>query len=276
MSKKILERLSYHVVYDESIADAIEFASRNGFSGIQVAMESPHLSFENLTPKDKAEIRQRREELGIRITLHGPDKVASLLQPNSQIRKGILSYYSDLFAFADDIGAILTTIHVGHPTIYPTDTIPETRFPEIDTRYYRKALKENLQSIVDLAHGKIYICIENYLLEGFVLKVLAKFLSEGKLGLCWDIARTFNKDGSINEPLQHYLKENRFAIRQVHIHDIDRKGRSHRIIGTGIIDFGYYLGFLSDVDVWDYCIEVRPREKAVESLENLERIIRRK
>lgn len=272
MNRKILELLSYHVVYDESIADAIEFASRNGFSGIQVAMESPHLSFENLSPEDKAEIRQRREDLGIRITLHGPDNVASLLQSNPQIRKGILSYYSDLFVFANDIGAILTTIHIGHPIIYPTDTIPETRFPEVDIRYYRKTLEENLQSIVDLAHGKVYICIENYLLEDFVLQVLVKYLAEDKLGLCWDIAKTFNKDGGINEPLQHYLKENHFAIRQVHLHDIDSKGRSHRIVGTGIIDFGYHLEFLSDVDVWDYCIEVRPREKAVESLENLKRI----
>jgi hypothetical protein len=75
-----------------------------------------------------------------------------LLHPNPQIRKGILSYYSDLFEFARDIDALLTTIHIGHPVIYPTDTIPERRFPEADIGHYRRTLEENLQSIVDLAH----------------------------------------------------------------------------------------------------------------------------
>jgi sugar phosphate isomerase/epimerase len=67
--------------------------------------------------------------------------------------------------------------------------------------------------------------------------------------------------------------ENLFAVRQVHLHDIDTHGRSHRVVGTGVIDFGHYLKLLRDVDVWDYCIEVRPREKAVESMENLKNIV---
>jgi len=273
MNAKILERLSYHVVYDESIVEAVEFASRNGFSGIQVAVESPHLSFENLSLTDRAEIRQRKEELGIKIAIHGPDDVASLLEPSPQIRKGILSYYANLFVFAGDIGAILTTIHIGHPTVYPTDTMPEVRFPEVDIKYYRKILEENLQSIGNLARGKGYICIENYLLEDFVLQVLAKYLTESQLGLCWDITKTYNRDGSINGPLQYYMKENLFAVRQVHLHDLDSEGRSHRVVGTGIIDFGYYLELLKDVDVLDYCIEVRPREKAIESLDNLKKMV---
>jgi sugar phosphate isomerase/epimerase len=273
MSSKVLERLSYHVVYDHSIADAIEFASKNGFSGIQVAVESPHLSFENLSSDDKAKIRQKSEERRIRITLHGPDDVASLLHPNLRLRKGILSYYSDLFGFAEDIGAFLITIHIGHPITYPTDTIPERRFPEVDIGHYRRTLEENLQSIINLARGKRYICVESHPLGDFVLQVLEQHLLDGELGLCWDIAKTFDKNGNINEPLHHYLMQNLSAIRQVHLHDIDSRGRSHRVVGTGIIDFRYYLELLGDADVWDYCIEVRPREKAVESLENLRRIM---
>ena len=269
MHNNIIERLSYHAVYDESIIDAIEFASRNGFSGIQVAVESPHLSPENLSPVDKAEIRQRRSELGIRITLHGPDNVASLLQTNTQIRKGILSYYQDLFTFASDIGAVLTTIHIGQPIIYATDTEPEVRIPDVDIEDYEEALDKNLRSIVDLARNNVPVCVENYLLEDFVLSVLDKYIPKGEISLCWDIAKTYNKDGSINKPLLHYMQDNRLTVRQVHLHDINKQGRSHRTIGTGNINFGNYLELLSDVDVWDYCIEVRPREKAVESLNYL-------
>ena len=43
-------------------------------------------------------------------------------------------------------------------------------------------------------------------------------------------------------------------------------------IQKGMIDV-YDLNLLKNVDVWDYCIEVRPREKAVESLKNLNKIL---
>jgi sugar phosphate isomerase/epimerase len=63
----------------------------------------------------------------------------------------------------------------------------------------------------------------------------------------------------------------------VHLHDIrqDEKGnkRSHRVIGSGDIDFTYYLDRLAEADVFDYCIEVRPREKARESLQALKKLL---
>jgi sugar phosphate isomerase/epimerase len=66
-------------------------------------------------------------------------------------------------------------------------------------------------------------------------------------------------------------------VKQVHLHDIrrDERGneRSHRVIGSGEIDFAYYLNRLAEADVLDYCIEVRPREKAKESLEALKNIL---
>lgn len=273
MYNNIFEHISYHAVYDESIIKALEFAAKNGFSGIQVAVESPHLTFENLSTKEKTEIRQKSKELGIRISLHGPDDVTSLLQNNPHIRKGIHSYYAELFAFAEEIEAILVTIHIGYPVMYKTDTIPTSSYPEIDIQFYTKVLEENIDSVLDSANKRVYICVENYFLEDFILQVLEKYLYEGKLGLCWDIAKTYNRDGSINEQLQKYLYENRYYIKQVHLHDMNSTGSSHRTIGTGIIDFRFHLEQISGVDILDYCIEVRPGEKAVESLNNLRKIL---
>lgn len=273
MNNSIFERISYHTVYDNNIIDALEFVTENCFTGIQVAVESPHLTFENLSSRERTEIRQRSKELGIRISLHGPDDVTSLLQTNPHIRKGILSYYSDLFTFAEEIEAILVTIHIGYPIMYKTDTIPSEKYPEIDIPFYTGVLEENLESINNLGNNMVDICIENYFLEGFVLQILDKYLYEGKLGLCWDIAKTYNKDCSINEQLQKYFYEYRYYIKQVHLHDMNNDGSSHRTIGTGIIDFKKHLEQISDVEVLDYCIEVRPGEKAVESLNNLRNIL---
>lgn len=140
--EKILNRISYHVVYDSSILDSVEFASRNGFSGVQIAIESPHLSFESINSKEILEIREKSKKLGINITLHGPDDVASLMNTNPSIRKGILSYYSNLFEFAKKINVNLVTIHAGAPAIFPTDTTPSEMLAKDDIQYYKKAFKE--------------------------------------------------------------------------------------------------------------------------------------
>jgi len=47
----------------------------------------------------------------------------------------------------------------------------------------------------------------------------------------------------------------------------------HRVIGSGIIDFRKYFGILQGAKVLDYCIEVRPKEKALESLIELQRLL---
>jgi sugar phosphate isomerase/epimerase len=270
--ERILDHISYHVVYDSSILDSIEFASKNGFSGVQIAIESPHLSFENINPKEILEIREKSKKLGINITLHGPDDVASLMNINPSIRKGILSYYASLFEFAKKINANLVTIHAGAPAIFPTDATPSEIFPKNDTQYYKKAFEENLKDVIKLAQGKTHVCIENYLLYDFVLEVIQKHVSRNEISLCWDIPKIYNKDGSVNQEIMNFFMKNLSAVRQVHLHSI-RDGHSHKVIKPGFIDFRYYFNLLKDVDVWDYCIEVRPREKAVESLKNLNKIL---
>jgi hypothetical protein len=43
-TREILNKVSYHAVYDESIVDPLAFAAGNGFAGIQWAVEAPNLA----------------------------------------------------------------------------------------------------------------------------------------------------------------------------------------------------------------------------------------
>ena len=43
MMNSILDNISYHAVYDDSILSALEYAKDSGFSGVQVADETPHV-----------------------------------------------------------------------------------------------------------------------------------------------------------------------------------------------------------------------------------------
>ncbi|MHA1476449.1 MAG: hypothetical protein ACTSQ5_14840, partial [Promethearchaeota archaeon] len=63
------------------------------------------------------------------------------------------------------------------------------------------------------------------------------------------------------------------SIKQVHLHDVNENGRGHRVIGSGLIDFKDILLNIPNAPVIDFCIEVRPRSKALESLKNLKQIL---
>ena len=87
--------------------------------------------------------------------------------------------------------------------------------------------------------------------------------------MCWDLAKS-------DADLDDYFQDNLGYIKQVHLHDcreINGKTRSHRVIGTGKVNFLKYFRILEEVEVLDYCIEVRPKEKALESLCILQNIV---
>ena len=267
MTHEILKRVSYHAVYDDSILGALKFASETGFSGVQVADETNHLSFETLSAQDLAEIQDFIWYSGMKVSLHAPDETTSLFTPSRILREGIHVYYRDLFRFARAVGVHVVTIHLGSPAQFPTDTSPEKNLPVRDLERCGDMAQRSLDFLVEEASDSFALCVENYRLDSFSLSLLEPYVSDGRLSLCWDLAKSHK-----NSELQDYFWSHLDAVRQVHLHDIrsvDGRPRSHRVIGTGEIDFGSYLVRMKDADILDYCIEVRPREKAVESLRAL-------
>ena len=268
----ILKRMSYHAVFDETIIEALKFALDNGFAGIQLADEVPHLSFENLSKKEITEIQKFIEKNNIYISIHAPDNATSLFQYSKFLKNGILRYYNALFSFAENIHTKIITIHAGNIATYRTDTIPEELIPAKDKAILYKTFQKNLDELLRLAQDRFFLCIENYKLDQELLNLLHPYLNNGDIYLCWDIAKSYRRP-----EIESYFLDNIRFIRQVHLHDfqyLDGKvSSSHRVIGTGEINFKYYLSKLKDADILDYCIEVRPKEKAKESLERLKLIL---
>jgi sugar phosphate isomerase/epimerase len=273
MRSYILAKISYHAVYDESIIEALRFALDTGFTGVQAAIETPHLSFVRLRDQEIDEVRSFRGQHGLRLILHAHDETASLWESNRHLREGIRTYYRALIEFARRVGAQMVTIHLGSPALYGTDTEPRRMLPDIDQRLYREALVENLDFLAEASSGGPLVCIENERLNPIARGVLQGYLERGAFGLCWDLAKMYNRDMEIDSALERYFWDNARYVRQVHLHDRIPDGSSHRVIGTGMIDFRGYLERLSGYDIVDYCIEVRPRDKAKESLERLKRLV---
>ena len=269
---QILERVSYHAVYDKSILDALEYAHQNGFAGIQLAVETPHLSFESLSEEQLNKITSFIEKHGTHISIHAPDEVTSLFQHSQYLLQGVQDYFGALFDFAAQVKTRIITLHLGVMISYRTDTTPVIRTPEEDLKIYKSSLVRNLNRLLELANNRFVICVENEGLDNCGLSVLQNYLDKNKLALCWDLAKNWN-----NPITEEFFLKNLPHIKQVHLSDTrqDKKDtrRRHLVIGTGELDFIEYLNKLSEVDVLDYCIEVRPREKAKESLEALKKMI---
>lgn len=269
----VLNNISYHAVYDRSIMDALKYAKDNGFAGIQVAVELPHLSFEGISAIERQEIKRFISDYNFNISLHTPDNL-SFLESSKYLRQGILNYCKALFDFAEEINAKIVTFHTGSMTTFPTHTTNEERTPKIDIPLYGDIFQESLDRIIRIAGDKIIICIENYKLTDMMMEILQPYLNDGKISLCWDIPKTYDSKMCKLEKVEGYFINNIKHIKQVHLHDINNQGRSHHVIGTGAIDFKYFFSILVNAYVLDYCIEVRPREKAKESLDNLKRLIK--
>ena len=266
--QSILGKVSYHAVYDDSIMDALQFARANGFAGVQVAVELPHLSFENTDRAARAGIAAFCAENGLSVSLHAPDDSTSLFVAARSLVAGTFEYFRGMFEFADQIGSRLITFHAGAMPSFSTAPRPGRALPDADEAAFRVALEENLRRLIDLAHGQLVLCVENVGLTSMVREVLRPHLEASELALCWDLAKSHD-----DQELQEWLWLNVQHVRQVHLHDVC-PGYSHQVIGMGTLDFMRYLPRLAGADVLDFCIEVRPQEEAVESLANLKRLAR--
>ena len=273
----ILDKVTYHAVYDESTMEALRYARGNGFAGVQVAVEAPHLAFEDLSGAECDEIAGFCAGEGMRVSVHAPDYACSLFEVNRHLREGIFRYFRALLDFAERIGSELITLHLGTMATFGTDTVPRRTLPEVDAMLYRRALRENLARLIDLADGRVLLCVENVGLDEPAMEALQEHLDSGRLHLCWDLAKTYTGSQRCNEELEEYYWRNISHIRQIHIHDVGGgPSYSHYVIGTGRVDFMHFLPRLAKGNVEEYCIEVRPREKAVESLASLRGIIARR
>lgn len=271
MPRQVLAKASCHAVYEESILAALCFARENGFSGIQAAVESPHLAFEDIPPNECERVAAYCRQHDMRVSLHAPDTAVSLFQSSRHLREGTFAYLAAMFEFAKRIGCRLITIHPGQIITFGTDTHPRQLIPERDRPLYRRAFQENLRRLIDLVAGRFVVCVENYLMDQMVREAIRPHLEAGEIFLCWDLAKTY-KNGVRDEDQEAFLWANIDRIRQVHLHD-SNAGRSHLAVGTGRIDFLRYLPRLAAANVLDFCHEVRPAARAVQSLANLKALI---
>ncbi|WMJ79954.1 sugar phosphate isomerase/epimerase [Clostridium sp. MB40-C1] len=253
---------------EKNIYDTIDYAKNNGFNAVEININMPIYFPEKFEKGERDIINSYRKSKEIELTLHAPEDI-SLLQLQKGIREAGISRLKEVIDFGFDIGASRMTMHIGSAVCF-TLTDRKTYMDELFYDEYKTVLISTLKELIDYSKGKLKLCIENS--GRFPKKVVQEVLEEmlGKeeeLFLTWDIGHSYeNKYEEVEFFLKHLDR-----IRTCHIHD--NNGISdHQVIGTGDVDFKGHFQKMSGRDIV-YIIEVRPREKAFESLKELKHLL---
>src|SRR4030042_3103878 len=108
---RLFDHIGYHVVYDESIQTALEYASKNGVSSIQLDLNLPKFFPETCNIWQKRSIREEAQSENVAITIHAPELDLQSFHPN--VLEAVAARMTEVIAFAKDIGAGSITIHPG-------------------------------------------------------------------------------------------------------------------------------------------------------------------
>jgi sugar phosphate isomerase/epimerase len=258
----LVNRIGYHVVFDESIEEAIRYASRNGFTSIQVDLNLPRFFPERFTANHRARLRDLAARTGVTIVLHAPELALQTL--HRTVLLAILRRLEEVIEFARALGVRSVTIHPGPVQTFNVAGEPPQRVPEMDPDAYHKRFGGALRALARCSQGEPFLCIENKAFTPLMMEVLGTIMRTDPLYLAWDLAKMYRRNGAVHEEVEAFYLANLARIREVHLHDVTTAGQ-HQHIGTGFVEFAKYLALTRCRNV-NYTIEVRPRELATTSM----------
>jgi len=266
----ILSSVTYHAVYEPSVMDAVRHALENGFAGVQLAVELPHLDIERMSDADLDRIAAFRAEHNLLVSVHAPDEAATLRGGSRQLARAALTYYGGLLNAAERIGAHAVVVHLGSAPRFRADDGTGRVMPAEAAGALRDDLRDDLLRLAGLGAGRCSVCVENVGLDETACETMEPLVREGYLHLCWDAAKAHTQEP--RSPAARLFADYAYRIRLVHLHDV-RDGKSHAALGTGEVNVKAAIEWLAPLDVREWCIEVRPVAAAADSLGYLRRLL---
>ena len=262
------KRFGYHVVYDVDMYDAINFASSNSFGYIVPDLMIPRFSPERFSQSERRRIREFAASKGVSISFHGPSDYLNIGSLYPEVRRAVLDRMKLCIDFACDVEAERLTTHIEPPFDFVFAGRKGT-FLKDHWALYKNTLKESLTEIAEYSKGKVLVCIENNQLSRMAMEVLDEVSPTRNLFLTWDIPKSYTNAGKPIVQMEDFFTRHLEKVKECHLHDQKPRKYSHDTLGVGKIDFSRYLKLLAPKDVY-FTLEIRPREKALESLKTVE------
>ena len=265
----LFSHVGYHVVYDGSISEAVDYVSRNGFSSVQLDLNLPKFFPENYGREERRSIREEAKSRGVLVTVHAPELDLQSFHP--RVLEAVVARMEEVAGFAREVGARSVTVHPGPVQGFSLAGEAPVRITEMYPELHRRLFGDALAELANHSGGRPFFCVENKEFTRGVMAVLGEVMGRCPLYLTWDLAKMDRNDGSLVGEVERFFLEHLDRVRECHLHDVSGRGQ-HQVIGSGCVDFGRYLSVLSGREV-NYTVEVRPREMALKSLGNLRQIL---
>ncbi|WP_048085791.1 sugar phosphate isomerase/epimerase family protein [Archaeoglobus veneficus] len=230
--------------------EAFEFAANNGFSHIELLMDHPYYSLENLS---YAEVLELKGSYDLEVLLHAPATSTNFISTSSLMRKASYAELERTMSFAERCEAKLVTVHIG----WNPGFITARGFvfqEEIYSRHNYEVLTREFYAFAKY-YGEM-LAIENTIRFDESLSRALEFLLENTdVALTFDIGHYYAK-GDHDVFLRHFDR-----VRNIHLHDNNGEIDSHLPLGHGNVDLSIipnsYEGYAT--------IEVRDEEAILES-----------
>jgi sugar phosphate isomerase/epimerase len=232
-----MPNFGYHAVYEENFRSAIKAAADYDFQYVQFDLNVPRFYIDRLNRRQLRDIESLSADSGIRISFHSPGDNISLFTDYPLVRKGLLDHLKLILEKANQLNAHHLTVHPLYPPSFRRADTLEDSFLSEHQSYFKDILKENLTQLIKTA-GKVLIFVENFNLGNIANMAISEMISKRTdIFLALDWAKMHTDGLAANEDQQSFYIEHKSLIRELHLHDMDIKGKSHLSPGQGSLDF---------------------------------------
>ena len=244
---------TYCLFLGMSFREAILFAVKQGFEGIELLCEIYDAWPASLTRDDRAFIRDICEEYRLPLSLHCPSIGNNISSHNPGQRRESIHQLKETIARAEELGGHIVTVHPGRVTFFrllsDNDVSP----------FSLQAMKEEayqflLDALRECAHfaqeRNVILCVENmgHLPNDTIhtveeLRQLIDEVEHPSLGITLDLSHS-NISGGISNSIQTLTPH----IRHIHVSDNFGRESGHLELGKGNIELRPAVDFLKAFD----------------------------
>lgn len=244
---------TYCLFLEMGFREAILFAVKHGFEGIELLCEIYDAWPANITMEDRIFIRDVCEENRLLLSLHSPSIGNNISSHNPGQRKESIHQLRETIALAGELGGKVVTVHPGRVAFFRL--LPD----QSDSPYSLKMMKEEayqflLDGLRECAHVArergVILCVENmgHLSNDTIhtveeLRQLIEEVANPSLGVTLDLGHA-HIEGGISGAIQTLSPH----IRHIHVSDNFGRESSHLELGKGNIELRPAVDFLKAFD----------------------------
>jgi sugar phosphate isomerase/epimerase len=268
-------RRTFHVVYDTSLDDSLQYASENGWTGIVPDLSVPRFSPEKISSRERKHLLEVSESLELEWGFHAPGDDVSLFATYPPVHDAIVDYFKQAIDLARAVSSGQTNlvIHSGQPPKFKRAGEKEDAFLNENCELFESTFFESVVSLIEYAHPDVDIVLENHRWDALVRHAIPSLIARG-MRLCLDIPKLYDSGLEVVRSDLRLFQQFSESIEVVHVHDTLPDLGSHQVVGSGSIAFTPALELLAGIEHSpQYVFETRPREAATESMARFKAIL---